>query len=296
MGLWSKVTEAVEDTANTVSNTVEAAATTHVSVVQSVATNVWEIGESVVNGDIEGAGQNLVELHTEPIHESVIGASETANAAGTDLQTVGTVAGGVVSTIYTGDPTTGMAIGSQVGKLGDKYANEGEITVDDVGKATATAVGAYYGGSQGAEMGQTLYQTVSDGNITEDEVLNVAKQYAESEGYGQYVPMGESLFQSVRDGELTEDEAMQLGMQYANSQGYGDYTQVAQAFANGELNSEQLTEIGIQYANSQGYGDFQTYELNVPITCEETFHNYDREAVDSNLDCWDTATDEFCGC
>ncbi|MFN9172944.1 MAG: hypothetical protein ACK58N_00070, partial [Synechocystis sp.] len=240
MSWLNEVTKAVEDTANTVGNTVEAAATTHVNVAESIATNVWETGKSAVNGDIEGVGQNVVELHTEPLHESVIGTSETANAAGTDLQTVGMVAGGVVSTIYTGDPTTGMAVGGQVGKLGDKYANEGEITVDDVGEAAATSVGTYYGGSQGGVMGKTLYQSISDGNLTEDEAVNLGTQYANHQGYGQYVPMAESLFQSVRDGELTEDEAMNLGTQVAQSQGYGDQIEIAKALANGELTEEQV--------------------------------------------------------
>ena len=275
------VTKIVEDTGNT----IEAAVKTPIHVTEAVVTNVWETGESLANGDFEGAGQNFIQIGTEPLDRSEVGLSETAHAAGTDLADVGMVAGGIASTIAYGDPTSGMSIGSQIGKLGDKYSHEGEITIDDLGEATATSIGAYYGGSQGATMARVLYNTVSDGNLTEDEILNLGKQYAESEGYGQYISTGASLFQSVRDGELTEDQAMNLGMQYAHSQGYGDYAQVAESVAHGDLNYNQVADMGMQYAHSQDYGDFQPNESGFSVNYEETFTDNDLSEVDNYLDC-----------
>ena len=173
---------------STITNTVEAAMKTPINMTDAVVRNTEEAGKSLLDGDIEGVVTNVVEGFTEPLHEGVVGAATTADAAGTDLGTVGTAIGAAASTFYTGDPTYGAMIGRKVGDLADKYVNEGEITPDDAGRFAAGAVGGYVGGFQGAEIVDKIYAVGSDGHLSADDLIKSGKEVADFQEYYQDIP------------------------------------------------------------------------------------------------------------
>ena len=178
--LTENISEVAEELGvhSTIINTVEAAIKTPMDMAGAGVSNMEEAGKSLLDGDIKGFGKNVVESHTEAWHEGVVGAANTADAAGTDLETVGTVVGGVVSTLVYGDPSSGAMIGRQVGNLADEYVTEGEITINDVGRVAAGAVGGYVGGFQGAEIADKIYDVGSDGHLSPDDLIKLGKEVA----------------------------------------------------------------------------------------------------------------------
>jgi hypothetical protein len=255
---------------STITDTFEEAMKTPVNMADAVVTNTEEAVKAGLDGDIEGVVENVVEGHTETLHEGVVGAANTADAAGTDLGTVGTAIGGFISTGMYGDPTTGMAFGRKVGDFADKYANEGEITVDDAVRGTVGGAGSYLGGSSGAELADKIYEVSSDGHLSADDFIKLGQEVDNSQGYDQYIPNTNPLKYS------SEDPSVYPPTNNQSPQSVPDYSSVNDSPPFVSELPLQYEPIGQAPKTNTEYGNFESLknELglgNMPTVSENSY-------------------------